>query len=104
HKLDIGAASRSLHRLVRRFALVKLKADARRRNEMKLAPPPRLGFEWTDLGRERAILAVKCLKVGDANAEASILGPRLVIVLDEADGDVVALDASHAVALPDNRE
>ena len=71
---------------------------------MKLTPPPRLKFKWTDLGRKRAILAVKRLKVGNANAEARIVRPRLVVVLDKVEGDAVALDASHAVALPDNGE
>src|SRR5205085_2876075 len=71
---------------------------------MKLTPPPRLEFEWTDLGRKRAIFAVKRVKVGNANAEARIVRPRHVVVLDKVEGDAVALDASHAVALPDNGE
>ena len=53
---------------------------------MKLAPPARLDFKWTDLGRKQAILAEKCFKVGDANAKDRVVRPRPVVVLDEVTG------------------
>ena len=71
---------------------------------MKLAPAPRLRFERADPGRDRPILIVEGIQVGDADAEARVVRPVLVVVHDEIEGYAVALDAGHAIALPENGE
>lgn len=85
-------------------ALVELEADARGHDEMKLPPSPGFRFECANLHGNIAILLVKRLEVGDAYAEARIVSPRSVVVLHEIERNVIARDACHSAALPNDVE
>src|SRR6266536_2640915 len=86
------------------FLFVELQAHSGWHDHVELAPAPRFLFERPDLRGNPAIFLVERFEVGDGDAEARVVGPRAVVVPDEVEGNAVAPDACHLVALPDDGE
>ena len=86
------AAALEAQRILQLLSGVELKADAGRNDHVELGPPPRLLLERADPGGEAPVLRVEGVQVGDPDAEAGIVGPLAVIVLDEVERDGVAGD------------
>ena len=81
-------------------SLIELKTDAGRQNHVKFSSAPRLHLQRSYLSRYARIFPVECVKIGDANAVARIVGPYAVVIKDEIECNSVALNSGPFVCFP----
>src|SRR5207245_2569248 len=84
--------------------LVELQADTRGNDHVKLPPAPRLHFERANLRGNLTILLIQRIQVGHSDAEAGVVGPRLIVVLDKVEFDAIPPDPRHSGTLPNDSE
>src|SRR5262245_12156902 len=85
-------------------SFVELQADPRRHDHVKLPPTPCLHIQRPYLRGQATVLLKQRVEVGHSNAEAGIVSPLTITVLNDVEGDSVPPDASHCAALPDDGE